>query len=404
MGIVILLVVFFLFEKRIRQNGTRAFYTLNYSLIAFIIFSIILNDYQEYVYLWDYGVPGVDLSGYFNAAHALANGARIRDLERMVYRFSMNLSGVSYIAYAILVEIIAFSPVIISYRLSLHLVYTVQLMVAILAIDNLCRLFPGKKEAYNYPLLYVMVSCVCISQMASGLMRDIWFFYFITLLFHNTFCTRNDKFWAVILVFVCTLLRFYTAILTVPFFAWKYTKNIKWGILASIAITAFFLVGQGFISTFAIWFGIKWKFSFNFDVMAIVRYVLFPNIVNQSHNVQHLVTGYHANFGGNNEWIYYMLACWNSYVYPIAGYGMYCVLMKPKSRQEGLIWLLQIVNIGLLYSVFYDSVSEPRHKLLIIFGLLFFFNEGFKRIPLLFKAFYFTAVTVFLIVLLPIMQ
>lgn len=380
MGIFLLAGALILFENQVKKNGPKAAYVLNLALVVYIVFSIILNDYLQYVYGWEYGVAGVDLKAHFEGARALAEGTRIIDLHNVAYRFEISFSGITYILYALLVKIVSFSPVIISYRVSLHLMYTLQMIVAVLAADNLCTLFRKEKEKYNYILLFVILSCVCVAQQASILMRDIWVFYFLTLLFKNSFDSRKDIIVGILILSACAVFRFYTVILTIPFFVWKITKRIKVGVIASFAILAFFLAGQQLIYTFAIAFGIKWKFDFNFNIESIVRYFLFPNIMTQTHNVQHMSTNYHAIFGGNTEWIYYMLSCWNVYVYPLACYGIFKTFTNRKKIGEGIIWLCQIINIGLLYSVFYDSVSEPRHKLLIVFGIFYFFNEGIKKI------------------------
>lgn len=380
MGIFLLAGALILFENQVKKNGPKAAYVLNLALVVYIVFSIILNDYLQYVYGWEYGVAGADLLAHFEGARALAEGTRIIDLHNVAYRFEMSFSGITYILYALLVKIISFSPVIVSYRISLHLMYTLQMIAAVLAADNLCTLFRKEKEKYNYILLFVILSCVCVAQQASILMRDIWVFYFLTLLFKNSFDSRKDIIVGILILAICALLRLYTIILTIPFFAWKTTKKIKTGIVASFAILMFFLAGQKMIYAVAIAFGIKWEFDFNFNIESIIRYFLFPNIMTQTHNVQHMSTNYHAIFGGNTEWIYYMLSCWNVYVYPLACYGIFKTFTNRKKIGEGIIWLCQIINIGLLYSVFYDSVTEPRHKLLILFGVLFFFNEGIRKL------------------------
>lgn len=330
MGIILLAGALILFENQVKKNGPKAAYVLNLALVVYIVFSIILNDYLQYVYGWEYGVAGADLLAHFEGARALAEGTKIIDLHNVAYRFEISFSGITYILYALLVKIIAFSPVIVSYRVSLHLMYTLQMIVAVLAADNLCTLFRKEKEKYNYILLFSILSCVCVAQQASILMRDIWVFYFLTLLFKNSFDSRKDIIVGILILSACAVFRFYTVILTIPFFVWKITKRIKVGVISSFAILAFFLAGQQLIYTFAIAFGIKWEFDFNFNIESIVRYFLFPNIMTQTHNVQHMSTNYHAIFGGNTEWIYYMLSCWNVYVYPLACYGILKTLTDRK--------------------------------------------------------------------------
>ena len=397
MGIAILVIVFILFEKRIRENGQKVFLVINTIFVAYIVFSIIMNDYLQNVYGWEYGVPGADLTAHFDGAKALAEGTKIRDLYLVNQRFALQLSNFGYILYALLLRLISFTPVVFSYRFTVHLMYTLQIMIAILGADNLCRIFQKASKKYNYSLMFATLSCVCIAQQASSLMRDIWVFYFLTLLFSTPFNSRRNILGAIILVCVSALLRFYTVLISVPFFIWKVTDHVELGVISSFVIIFAFSIGQPLIQAFAVWFGIKWEFGFNYDALSIIKYILFPNIISQTHNVQHMVTSYHAIHGGNTEWIYYMLSCWNVYVYPIAGYGMVKCLKNKANRPEGILWLCQIINIGLLYSVFYNSVSEPRHKLLIIFGLLFFYDEGAKRMSTQRKLMYSFVVIFFLL-------
>ena len=154
MGIFLLAGALILFEKQVKKNGPKAAYVLNLALVVYIVFSIILNDYLQYVYGWEYGVAGADLLAHFEGARALAEGTKIIDLHNVAYRFEISFSGITYILYALLVKIIAFSPVIVSYRVSLHLMYTLQMIIAVLAADNLCALFQKKEEKYNYILLF----------------------------------------------------------------------------------------------------------------------------------------------------------------------------------------------------------------------------------------------------------
>ena len=397
MGILILILFVCYFEKKIKRNGNKTRLYLNVILGCYIIFSIILNYYLEYVYGWDYGVAGADLTSHFNGAYALSNGYNATNLYKIAYRYTFSISGLPYIVYAYILKWVSFSPVIISYRFSLQIFYTIQLIIAVLSVDNICHIFKHPKKKYNYLLLFTVASCVCILQQASILMRDIWVFYFLTCFYSLDYSNKKNIKKSIILLIVCILLRNYTVLITFPFLIWKLTKRIKLGVLASIGTLLLFSFGQTAIGNFAQTYGIRWEFGFNFDILSILKYILFPNILSQTYNVQHAATGYHANFGGNTEWIYYMLACWNVFVYPLVGYGIYKVFTTKDKIEEGAIWLCQIINIGLIYSVFYNSVSEPRHKLLILFGLLFFFNEATIKLKSKFIIFYFFIIFIILL-------
>lgn len=376
MGILILGVFIVYFERKIKRNDSKTILWLHAVLLCFIILSVILNSYLEHVCGWQYGVAGADLTAHFNGAKALSEGIDLKDLDKIAYRFEISLSGLSYIIYALILKWISFSPIIISYRFSLQVFYTIQLILAVLSVDNICHLFENEKKKYNYILLLTVSSCVCILQQASILMRDIWVFYFLTCFFSLKYINKKDIVKSIILLVICFLMRNYTVLITLPFFVWKVSKKIKLGVMTSFAILLVFIFGQNLIGGLAKTYGIRWEFGFNFNFLSILKYILFPNILSQTYNVQHASTYQYSCLGGNTEWIYYILSVWNIYIYPLVAYGIYIVFTKKKKIEEGIIWLLQIVNIGLIYSVFYNSMSEPRHKLLILFGLIFFFNEA----------------------------
>ena len=79
MGIILLAGALILFENQVKKNGPKAAYVLNLALVVYIVFSIILNDYLQYVYGWEYGVAGADLLAHFEGARALAEGTKIID-------------------------------------------------------------------------------------------------------------------------------------------------------------------------------------------------------------------------------------------------------------------------------------------------------------------------------------
>ena len=380
MGIIILLLFIYYFEKKIKHNDSKTILWLHLILFLYFLFSLFLNYYLEHFCGWRYGVAGVDLTAHFNGAEALSKGHSINELYKIAHRYEISISGFPYILYAYILRIVSFTPVIISYKFSLQFMYVIQLILAVLSVDNICKIFPNSKNRYNYVLLFTVATCVCITQQASILMRDIWAFYILTCFYSLDYKTKRTIIRALFLMLLAFIFRNYTILITLPFFIWKLSSNIKLGVISSLMILLMFIFGQSIISGLAVTYGIKWEFGFNFNFIAIIRYILFPNFITQTHNVQHPSLSQYSSFGANTEWIYYILSIWNLYVYPLVAYGIYKVFKEKDKIEEGIIWFSQIINIGFIYNVFYNSVSEPRHKLLILFGLLFFFNEAILKI------------------------
>ena len=151
-------------------------------------------------------------------------------------------------------------------------------------------------------------------------------------------------------------------------------------------------MSQPLIDYFAKIFFVFWEYSYNFDIVEMVKYIFFPNIVSQSYNVMHMKNTYHAIFEGNTEWIYFMLSCWNVYIMPLAILGGVQCIRKKQFKQIGL-WGVIFINIAMLYGVFYGSVSEPRHKLMIIYPLAFLVSVGIEEMSQRRRVLYFIFVT-----------
>ena len=123
---------------------------------------------------------------------------------------------------------------------------------------------------------------------------------------------------------------------------------------------------------------------------------MFPSPFNQAYNVQHLNMGFHAIFGGNTEWIYYLLSCWNVFVFPISFYGIYRSI-RDGEAEDAALWGMIIVNIAMMMCLFYNAVSSPRHKLLIVISLAYFFKKGIESVRPILRVIYFFAVALGLI-------
>lgn len=399
MGIIIFVLAVFLFWKQISKYNTKTRFVLISVLAGYIIFSLILNSYLENVYLWEYGVPGADLTYHFRAAQAISNGVSLNDLGYIADRFVLRPSNIGYIVYAYFLALVSFCPIIISINFSLQIFYAIQSIVAISSALNIAEFVSQDSRKAEKHTVTMLLVCASVAQMAVVLMRDIWVVFFISLLLNQFRKEQKNHFICIFLIICAAILRSYSIIITVPLYIAYGLKRKKLGVGVSVGVFAAFFLGRSVIDELANYMSILWKYSYNIDVGALIEYVFFPSILTQSHNVQHMVTGFHANFGGNTEWIYYILACWNCFVYPIVVYGI-LQLIKERRFSDTALWGLSVANIVMLYGIFYSSVSEPRHKLLLIYALAFFFAKGISKMKPVTKFCYFAGVTVLLIFLL----
>ena len=112
MGILILFLSGYLFNRRIRNEDNRNHMMIWGAVALYFAFSLFLNWYLRVVYGWPHGIPGSDLQRYFNGAEALKNGASISDLVLIDASYEISFSHLGYIAYVIFIAITALSPVV----------------------------------------------------------------------------------------------------------------------------------------------------------------------------------------------------------------------------------------------------------------------------------------------------
>ena len=387
MGIVVLIFALLMFRRRIQKETANNQLMLWGAVLLYCTFSVFLNWYFMDIYGWHYGIPGSDLKIYFNGAVALKNGVPISYLTRINASFDMSITHLGYIAYIVFIAITVFTPVIFTVEISLQLLYFTQCIVAVTTALNIADFFCGEDscdERLRNRVLWMLLLCASVFQMPCLLMRDIWIIFFVSMLMRE--CNKKDgtntKCW--IYIFICFAMRYYTLAITLPIYiAYKFDKK-KIAAVGSLAVFAVFFVGQGYIGQLAQIVGIGWEFDFNFDLYTLVSFIFFPSPISQAHNVQHLNIGYHANFGGNTEWIYFLLSCWNLYVFPVSICGAIKCLRRDKIGDLA-VWGMIIVNIAMLICVFYGGVSSPRHKLLIVISLAFLYKEGIRNIGTLKK-------------------
>lgn len=388
MGLLITGIIFILFIRQIQNEDGDTQRAMLGSFVVLFVFSLVLNWYMEHVIGWEYGIPGVDLRAFFDAAQALSKGTKLTELGSIRFCFEWKLSNIGYMLYVIFIYLIAFTPTVISIRFSLQLIYVIQIIVAILACNYICNFFVKKETLQKKYLYIVMISNVGIMQQSSILMRDIWIVFFISLLMKECNKKKSSIKKCVVFIFIAFILRSYSVIITIPVFIAYGLKKKKFAVISSISFFAVLLIGTNIISILAHYFNIKWKYDFNYNIKQIILFILYPNPINQAKIIK---TGselyYHSVFGGNCAWIYFLLACWNIAIYPLALYGVY-LKIKKGIEVDFILWLFAIINILMVYNIFYNSVSEPRHKLMMLYGILYFLNEAIRGMTSKSKAIY----------------
>ena len=387
MGILITFVVGCLFWLRIKNETGANKIRILAVLSGFVIFSLVLNWYLEFAYQYEYGIAGSDLQMYFDSAKLLASGYGIDDLIIWASGFNAETVGVGYIIYIYFLRLMLFTPTIISIPFSLNMVYLVQDMVAVVTLLNIADVFRGDNGRKRNIVFYLLAMCAPVLQMPSLLMRDIWILFLISYLAYGVI-RKNMPIWQCVLLLVAiATMRIYALMLVVPILLFYKLKKERLAAVSSVVMFVILFFGGSLISDLANWIGIYWKYSTDVNLMGLVSFLLYPNPITQSQQILNIQTGYHLYMGGNTEWIYYMFSCWNMYIYPIAGLGVIkCI--KKKLVNEALVWGFMILNIGVLYGIFYNYVSAPRHKLMLVMSLVYFFHKGIEDKSRTFKIIY----------------
>lgn len=403
MGIAILLGSGFIFNKRIGKEANHDKLMIWFAVLVYFAFSIFLNWYLREIYGWRYGVPGSDLQMYFDGAQALKEGSKLSDLVRINSSFEVSFLHLGYLAYILFIAATVMTPVIFTMELSLQILYCVQSLAAISACINIADFFCEGYENKHLRnrVLWMLLLCTSVLQMSALLMRDIWILFFISCLMRECKKEQGSLVMCLIYVLISFVSRYYTLAITLPILlGYRFDKK-KAAALSSLIVFGAFFFGQGLINTVARIVGIRWLYKYSFDLYSILSYILFPSPINQAYNVQHMNMSAHAIFGGNTEWIYYLLSCWNVFVFPVSAFGIFRSI-KDKEYEDASLWGMIILNMAMLMCLFYHAVSSPRHKLLIVVSLAYFFKKGYERMNSVVKVAYFFVVLLVLITLFAI--
>lgn len=392
MGIIFLTFAVFVFLINVTKCGKRLTIFYFTMAIVYILSCITLNLYLETSIGWEYGVAGADLEAYFKTATALHDGIPLDQLGLIDFRFEYKFSNIGYFIYTFIIYLQLYLPTIFDIHVSLYILYITQIFIALISVLNISIFFKRKYNISMWISSLILLTCLSIFQSTSVLMRDIWILFLISLLLKM--CTLEKKHYilGIAIIVATALLRNYSLILTIPIFFAYLCEKKKVGIIVSLLTTVVLLFGGPIIQIFADLSNVGWTFDYSFDIMNIINYLALPNIINQSYNVLNITPGFHSVFGGNTEVGYYLLSLWNLFIYPLALIGI-VYLLKNNDRTHIFMWLLALLNVALLYGIFYDGSSEPRHKLMILCSLVFFASNGCvalkkesKQLPLLYFA------------------
>ena len=370
-------------KERIKNESPKdKIMILNVTLVYFL-FAIFLTWYLREIYGWEYGIPGSDLRMYFNGAQALHSGEGIYDLGKIHNALDYSLIHIGYIGYTLFIWLVVFLPTIINIDISLHILYFIQCILGIITALNIADFFAYLKynKKIRNTLFLVVAFSVALMQMASLLMRDIWIIFFISMLLYESLKKSRSLTKSLLFIIVLFFLRSYTVIITIPVFLCYILDRPKIALWVSCGSFALFFVGQRFIDFFASYSGVLWTYSYSYDLYSAIAFVLSPSPINQAFNVQNMDFSRYALFGGNTEWIYYLLSCWNVYVIPIALLGIWSSVKNKYYSNLG-IWGSIIINLSLLYCAFYEGASSARHKLLLLPSFIFFYSNGIAPLDL----------------------
>ena len=395
MGILIFLGIFAYFIIFLKKLDTKAKKNLVVALIVVLIYSLFLNFYLENIMGWKYGIPGADLKHYFDAAKSLHNGRSVDSLKYIWNVFDNKISHSGYMIYVYFIYFVSFFPVIISYGFSIKLVYFIQCIISVLSAYNVACFFEDDNK-YKYNVFWAFLLNIGILEMSSVLMRDIWIVFFISLLLIESKKEKSSIIKSFLFIIGAFLIRNYTLLITIPIFVAYILKKRKAAIVISGVFFLIFFFGQSLIQQLAQWAIILWDYNFKFDVNNIFKFLFYPNPVNQVENtLKGLDMHYHAIHGGNTFWQYLLLSIWNLVIYPFSIYGIY-MNIKKRENLDWVIWILIIMNIVLIYSVFYNGISEPRHKLMILYSMMYFYDYGIKNISIYLRWGYYIFVAIFI--------
>ena len=348
-------------------------------LATIAVYMLFMICYCNYVNAqpgtYQYGIPGADMLAHFQGAKALSEGRSWTELAFIGSRFEeVGISTIGYFIYTTFLAIALYVLPIFSVGVNVYLVYVFQIIISVDACIRYNRFYrknlPGHSKMRTF---FILATCIPFAMQATQLMRDIYYMWFISILLEKvtsyreiskaTLRDRRSKrivkrvgFWlSVILLY--------------------YTRYKKLGVYSSLTVSAVLLVGLGFIELIRGFIGgATWAFSPP-NLRESIQFLLFPQILSQSEYILNwgkFFTSIDAG-GCNIPGVYYAMAVWNTFIFPLALFGLLSTLRRDK--MENILWGTILLNIVLLYSISYDSI-DTRHKFFMTLPLCYFANKG----------------------------
>ena len=368
-------------------------------LATIAVYMLFMMYYCNYVNAqpgtYQYGIPGADMLAHFQGAKALSEGRSWTELAFIGSRFEeVGISTIGYFIYTTFLAIALYVLPIFSVGINVYLVYVFQIIISVDACIRYNRFYrknlPGHSKMRTF---FILATCIPFAMQATQLMRDIYYMWFISILLEKvtsyreiskaTLRDRRSKrivkrvgFWlsVILLSLICICMRFYSAIVFVPLLLY-YTRYKKLGVYSSLTVSAVLLVGLGFIELIRGFIGgATWAFSPP-NLGESIQFLLFPQIFSQSEYILNwgkFFTSIDVS-GCNVPGVYYAMAVWNTFIFPLALFGLLSTLRRDK--MENILWGTILLNIVLLYSISYDSI-DTRHKFFMMLPLSYFANKG----------------------------
>lgn len=339
---------------------------------------------------WQYAIPGADMQAHFEGAKAISEGSKWSDLAGYGVRYEgIGINTIGYFLYAQVLALMMYTLPVFGEEMNVYIVYVIQIIImmdAMLRYDRCFRQINNSKRRLS--TFFTLALCVTYAITAYQLLRDTFMMWAIAALFDYTIRLRNAREMhtrnrtaylytvLILLAITCVLLRFYSVIVFLPIVIY-YSGHGKIGMATSLSVTVILLVGLEFINIIKQFTFVSWSFE-TVDIGETIRFLMFPNIVNQSTYLldwDAYFGGYNYLSGCNVPGVYYAMAVWNVAVFPLVGISL--ITGNRKQRIENLLWFSILLNVAMLYSISYVNI-DTRHKLFMSLPMCFLGYRGFK--------------------------